>query len=421
VGGTDPRSTLTTRGNGSPVEDPHAGRPLTIVAVDDDLGDAELLRRHLEAIPDWSFHLLAFADAEEALAALPRCRADILLLDYLLGPRTGLDLLREITQSGPDLPVIFLTGHGDEDVAVQAMHAGAADYLPKSALSPASLRRSISNAVEKHKLRQSLEDHRRRLEQTNRDLLRRNQELQGFAHVLSHELKTPLTSIREFLAIILDGLAGDLTPDQRSYLTLASASCDHMVQCINDLLDLARLETGKLALDRAEVPIRRLLDRVIALLLPLAERKCVTLRWTVEPDALSALLDEGRMAQALTNLLANALKFTPPGGEVILRAADRDSESILLSVADSGPGIAPRDRDHIFDHLYQGDHADANAEPGIGLGLHICREIVKLHGGDIWVESPPGSGATFHLTIPKTTPAPSAPQVRSHHEEDPHR
>jgi len=243
-----------------------------------------------------------------------------------------------------------------------------------------------------------------KLEQTNKDLLRKNEEIQNFYHTLSHELKTPLTSAREFISIVMDGLAGPLNETQSEYLGLARDSCNQLRICINDLLDATRLETGKLALRLKLVSLPALLRHTLAMMKPIATAKGIVLRQHAEPNLSEISLDEHRIIQVITNLLSNAIKYTARGGSIVLKAAQRGDgdELVQISVTDSGCGIPKDEQDHIFERLHQVKAGDATTEQGVGLGLYICRELVLLHGGNIWVESELGKGSTFHFILPRT-------------------
>ena len=240
--------------------------------------------------------------------------------------------------------------------------------------------------------------------QTIRQLADRNTEIQLFYHTLSHELKTPLAAAREFICLVLDGLAGPLTETQREYLEIARDSCDQLRLYVNDLLDVTRLETGKLRLRRQPVALAALLEKVAELMRPEAARRQIQLSWSCEPDLPPARVDDQRIVQVLTNLVGNALKFTPLGGQVRLHAGRHPDQprELRVSVSDTGPGIPPEHRERIFERLHQLDPpgADGAARAGLGLGLYICRELVKLHGGRIWVESEPGRGSNFLFTLP---------------------
>ena len=258
--------------------------------------------------------------------------------------------------------------------------------------------------VSRNAARQLRRDVLFKLERTNKILTRQNQEIQNFYHTLSHELKTPLTSAREFISILMDGLAGPINQLQLEYLQIARDSCDQLRACVNDLLEATRLETGKLSLDLKTISLGGLARRVAASMSRAVADKRIELRLEVQPDLPEASLDEHKITQVLTNLLSNALSFTPPGGSILLKVAEVKSHPELLqvSVSDTGCGIPKHEQERIFDRLHQVKAGDATTEHGIGLGLYLCRELVRLHGGTISVESEPGKGSTFAFVLPRT-------------------
>jgi PAS domain S-box-containing protein len=241
------------------------------------------------------------------------------------------------------------------------------------------------------------------LEESNQHLLQKNQEIQNFYHTVSHELKTPLTSAREFISIVLDGLAGPLNETQEEYLGIARESCHRLHVCINDLMDATRLETGKLTLEMKRGSLAALVQQLVAVLGPVAARKQISLRHEVQADLPDFPFDEGRLMQVLVNLVNNAVKFTPEKGRVTITAgeAPNDPRYVKVCVHDTGCGIAPAEIERIFERLYQIPNKDGGSEQGVGLGLYICRELVQSHGGTIWVESEHGRGSTFCFSIPR--------------------
>jgi len=243
------------------------------------------------------------------------------------------------------------------------------------------------------------------LEQTNRDLVKRSEEIQYFYHTLSHELKTPLTAAREFVSIVIDGLAGELNSTQLKYLRIAKKSCTELAVYINDLLDATRLDTGKLHLELKAASLPAIIHRAIAVMEPVAIGKKIRLSEDLDTRLMDVMVDESRIMQILTNLLNNALKFTFEGGEVIVKFGEdsKNSEFLQISVTDTGCGIPKDQIDNLFHRFYQIKKGDATPEKGVGLGLYLCREMVLLHGGKIWVESSLGKGSTFSFTIPKQT------------------
>jgi CheY-like chemotaxis protein len=195
-----------------------------------------------------------------------------------------------------------------------------------------------------------------------------------------------------------------LNETQREYLGIAMESCNQLRVCINDLLDATRLETGKLSMDLKLVALGGVVQRVVTTLGPAAEGKAIQLACEVDADLPQSLLDERRISQVVTNLLNNALKFTSAGGQIQVRVGRAEDKpgSLQVSVRDSGRGIPAEQCDRIFDRLYQIRSGDATTEQGVGLGLYISRELVRLHGGDIHVESEIGVGSTFTFTLPIT-------------------
>ena len=269
---------------------------------------------------------------------------------------------------------------------------------------------NIRDITERKRAEKEMCDIQHQLEQTNRDLTKRSEEIQYFYHTLSHELKTPLTSAREFVSIVIDGLAGELNPTQLKYLQIAKQSCTDLAVYINDLLDATRLDTGKMHLELKSASLAAIIQRAMAIMEPVAAGKKIRLSGELNPHLSDVMVDESRIMQILTNLLNNALKFTSEGGKIVikLREDPKSSEYIQISVTDTGCGI-PKDKiDNLFNRFYQIKKGDATPQRGVGLGLYLCREMVLLHGGNIWVESAFGRGSTFSFTIPKHATTKSA-------------
>jgi PAS domain S-box-containing protein len=241
-------------------------------------------------------------------------------------------------------------------------------------------------------------------------LERKHEELQSFYHTVSHEVKTPLTSAREFVSLVLEGLAGPVNDTQKEYLGIAQESCDQMRTCIDDMLDMTRLETGKMSLELKRASAGDLARRVVISLTPAAHRKRVRLTCTVKPGVCDILMDETRISQVVSNLVNNALKFTPDGGQVsvVVQPAGGEAGYVQIVVADTGRGIPKEHLPRIFDRLYQVRDKDTSSSMGFGLGLHICHELVRLHNGNIYVESAVGVGSKFYVTLP-VHPKPSQP------------
>lgn len=400
--------------------------PINILLVEDDEDDYFLTRENLADIDNPVCSLEWAPTFEAGLQLLRQQRHDVYLFDYRLGSHTGLELLQRCREEGNAAPIILLTGSGGELVAAEALRLGVSDYMTKSLMSSKSLHRAITNSLEKSHLRQTITEHQQHLESTNQALTKQNHEIQRFYHTLAHELKTPLTAIREFTSLIHDGLAGPLTAEQEEYLGISLTCVDQITDRINDLLDITRIDTGKLSLQQELINLKVLMSNVVATMTPAAQHKHITLSVSTTLDPQELFLDKSRMAQVLTNLVSNAIKFTPSGGKIEVEASNSRElpMSINLSVRDTGCGMAPEHLDRIFDRLWQVEDGHTRSEGGLGLGLTITQEIVKLHGGQITVHSQLGKGTSFTITIPRENhamPSHTLNQGASHETKNPPR
>ncbi|HTD86595.1 MAG TPA: response regulator [Candidatus Binatia bacterium] len=381
---------------------------LRILHLEDNADDAKLIRRKLSTdMPGCEVHHVE--NEEQFSKALESSHWNLILADYSMPSSHGLDALALARQLCPSTPFLFLSGMMGEETAVESLKAGATDYVLKDR--PARLVPAIRRALELAEARERREQDEEQmvriqaeLQKSNEDLRRRNAEIQNFYHTLSHELKTPLTSAREFISIVMDGLAGPLNETQLEYLGIAKEGCDQLGACMNDLLDATRLDTGKLRLDFKPAAVEVLAQRVVAAFGPAAARKQLSVRTEVQPGLPKVPFDEHRIAQVISNLVSNALKYTSSGGEIVIKVgfASSTSELLQVTVSDTGCGIAKEDQERVFDRLYQVRAGDAVTGQGVGLGLYLCRELVQLHGGRIWLESTPGKGSAFCFVLPVT-------------------
>jgi signal transduction histidine kinase len=215
---------------------------------------------------------------------------------------------------------------------------------------------------------------------------------------MSHELRTPLNGILGLTEMILDKIYGEVPEKIRSALDDVQASGRHLLGLINDVLDLSKIEAGRATLSLQEYSMREVVQAVFTAMQPLAAAKNLALKVTVSPDLPPGKGDQRRIAQVLMNLVGNAIKFAESGEiRVELKASN---DSFIVSVSDTGPGIAPADQERIFAEFQQVDGSSSRAKGGTGLGLAIAKRIIEMHGGRIWVESKIGVGSTFTFLLP---------------------
>ena len=237
------------------------------------------------------------------------------------------------------------------------------------------------------------------LERKSRELEIASRHKSEFLASMSHELRTPLNAVIGFSDVLLDRLFGELTSKQEEYLEDIRDSGKHLLELLNEILDLSKIEAGKMQLELANTSLRETLEHGLAMVRERANRQGLSLDLTLDPGVDVVVADPLRLTQVIANLLTNAVKFTPAGG-TIEASARRVANEIHVSVKDSGIGIAEADQARIFDAFQQGPRTVSAAAEGTGLGLTLCKQIAELHGGRLWVESHLGAGSTFTFAIP---------------------
>ena len=346
---------------------------------------------------------------------------DLILLDYLLPDIDGLHLIAKLKALNLDFPIIVLTGQGDEEIAVEMMKAGAADYLVKSKIEPDNLAKAIRNAIRLHKAEQEVELANQRLRASNELLLLKNQELERqqqqiklqniqlqksynlkseFLATMSHELRTPMNAILGFSQLLLRQYPEPLSEQQQNLVQRIFNNGKNLLDMINEMLDFSKIEAGKLELNPQKFELNYLIKLTVEELRSLAIQKQLELITDINLTDPYLIQDSNLIKRILINLLSNAIKFTE-SGTVTVKAGEIDGNKIAISVTDTGIGIAPEDRDKIFQAFRQADQTFTRQHSGTGLGLAITQSLVKMMGGEISLDSNLGQGATFTVQIPR--------------------
>lgn len=237
------------------------------------------------------------------------------------------------------------------------------------------------------------------LEKKNQELQKLDQLKSDFVNAVSHELRTPLTTIREVISQVLDGILGATTSEQREFLSICLEDVDRLKRIIDDLLDISKLEAGKVQLNKEEVDIVSLAKAVIATFYPKAKLKNLEIREKFPDEKALAYVDKDSIIQVFTNLIGNAFKFTEKGSIEI--SVTDNPEYVECCVADTGRGISEDDLPKVFSKFQQFNRMDGPGEKGTGLGLSISKSIIDLHRGKMWVESKLNQGTKFIFTLPK--------------------
>ena len=390
--------------------------PVRVLLIDDDEEDFLLTRDLLAELPGDGYHLDWVDDFDAGLGAVCSATHDVYLLDYRLGPRTGLELLREALSHGCPAPIILMTGQGEWEIDRAAIEAGAADYLEKGRLDATLLERSIRHALLQKRYEAELErkvrERTRELEQLNRDLHKEiaertrveealkeaDRRKDEFLATLAHELRNPLAPVRNALEIMR--LAGnDATAVTRSRAVM-ERQVGQMVRLIDDLLDVSRITRGKLTLMPEPLDLRAAVEAAVEMCRPQIEKAGLKLSVTTPPDPIRVVGDRVRLAQVLSNLLNNAAKFTESGGMIVLAAEQVDSQAVVR-VRDTGVGIPPEMLPRVFELFTQVNRSLNRSQGGLGIGLALVRRLVEMHGGTVEAHSGgPGTGAEFVVRLP---------------------
>ncbi len=232
-----------------------------------------------------------------------------------------------------------------------------------------------------------------------------NQAKTEFMSVASHELKIPMTSIKGYAKLLTLGAGGEMNERQKEFLEIISSNVDRMDRLVADLLDVSRIEAGRLRLEMGQIDLHEVIDTVLQSVRAQIEAKDLTLQLDVPSNLPSAWGDKGRLIQVLTNLVSNAYKYTPNGGQIFITIVDGQVNAgragfLTISVRDTGVGISPEDQQKLFTKFFRAEDPRVRDVPGTGLGLSITKSLIEMHGGRLWFESKPELGSTFTFTLP---------------------
>jgi len=379
-----PRDGTPPRPTGHPVAP--IGR---VLIVDDEVANVELLARRLEAI---GCQTQVASSGERAIALAKSEQPDLILLDVMMPGIDGWQTCRRL-KSQPetaDIPVIFVTARDRSEDVSKGFEVGGIDYIAKP-FEPVELAARVRSAIFTKKLQDELR-------KTAADLQRMEQSRKELIGMLGHDIRNLANSVVAFMQLVR---MGQLEPGRHEFnelLRLSESNISELLRMVNALLDVYKMEEGKLEAMPQVISLAALAERSLAQVAPEALAKGITVESAL-PATATVFVDDGLIVRVLTNLLANAVKHTPSGGSVRVESArDKSLEgSIIVRVRDTGPGISAEDAPHIFDRFYQGQ---GRSRGGTGLGLAFCKLAVELHGGTIIVTNAGQPGAIVQFTLP---------------------
>ncbi|MCX5721562.1 MAG: ATP-binding protein [Nitrospirae bacterium] len=396
---------------------PDRKETLLALVVDDDAVNRLLACAALESA---GWNVEEAENGREGLEAFQRLQPDVVLLDVMMPEMDGYTTcasLRKLPE-GTHTPVLIMTGLDDYNSVTQAYDAGATDFLTKP-LNGLLLTHRVRYIVRSSRIVQELRDSQASLVQARDAALESTRLKSEFLATVSHEIRTPMNGVLGMTEWLMET---QLTPEQRDCAEAIRTSGDTLLSIISNILDFSKIESGKLQLQQIDFDVKKLLEDIVSPFRQRAQLKGVALACQIQEQVPLWLHgDPDRLCQIVSNLLGNAIKFTEHG-EIVLRAEvderqdpidpDRPVASrpvngntrrlvtVRFSVADTGIGIAPEACTRIFQPFMQADGSTTKKYGGTGLGLAICQQLVDLMGGSIGVDSEPGQGSVFHVTVP---------------------
>ncbi|WP_445631800.1 ATP-binding protein [Nostoc sp. DSM 114167] len=399
---------------------------LKILVVDDDEVDRIAICSALTKA-GVRIELSEVGNGNEAFSVLSITTYDCVFLDYRLPDRDALTLIQQLRSSEIKVPLVVITGQGDEEITLQLLKAGATDYLSKSKISPEILSQVLRNAIRIYRAEIQADLANQQLRETHEQLIFKNQELERqqqqiqmqnfklleasrlkslFLATISHELRTPMNAIIGFSQILLRPKFGQLTHQQADMVERILNNGKHLLMLLNEVLDFSKLEGGGLDFKAERFDISKVINLVVSEMRSLADAKNLSL--LVQTDLQNPLIfnDPVRVKQILINLLSNAIKFTE-SGEISVEVKELPGNRVVVIVKDTGIGIAPKDFKHIFEAFRQVDQTITRKYPGTGLGLAIIDSLVRMMGGKIFLESKLGVGSIFKIELPRQITLPT--------------
>ncbi len=357
-----------------------------ILLIDDEEVVLDSCRQILAGGP---YDIASASDGTAGLRLVEEFQPDLVFVDLKMPGISGFEVLEKVSALDPTIVMVVITGFATISSAVEAMKKGAYDFLPKP-FTPEEFRLITRRGLEKRKL--TLETIALRRE---KEMLREH-----FAHIVSHELKSPLNAVQQNLFALEFELSGSLTEVQKDKLARTKNRIGDLIQLINSWLRAISIDADKMKEAFTEVSVKNEISRALENVEPYAVRKDVEIIAAIG-DSLHSVTGNGlSLSEAFTNVIGNAVKYSREGSKVFVKAEENGND-ILISVRDEGIGIAQEDLPHIFDGFYRGKSGQAVAS-GHGIGLAVARQIIEAHQGSITVESELGKGTTFFVRLPKS-------------------
>ena len=385
--------------------------PQSILIVEDNSDHLELTKLALKKALE-NILIKEASCGAECMQIISNSDFDLVILDYSLPDQNGIEVLESIRNLKPELPILMVTGQGNERLAVQAIKKGANDYFIKSpgylTTLPVTVARLFKENEKKSRL-DTMEIEKQldtlEIQRINEKLVEKNKKLQElnkiktqFVSNIGHELRTPLNGILGYTELLKDGIYGEITKTQSDALQNIMTSGTHLLNLINELLDFAKIQSGKFKIYKEISSAYSIAKAAISTVKPSLEEKGIRLLCSFEDNLPQFFVDSQKIYQVLLNILSNAVKFTSDG-EIEVKIFKK-KKHIQFEVRDTGIGMSKHELDEIFQDFRQLDGSFTRSHGGTGLGLSLAKYLIELHGGEINAESCPNRGSNFFFKLP---------------------
>ncbi len=376
----------------------------SILIVDDNVVIRQIMKLALEQN---GHHVSLASDGQEAIELMHAHFFDLILLDIIMPNVNGFQVLEYMAKE-PELaaiPVIVISADSQLDSAIRCIELGAEDYLVKPP-NQTLLRTRVNTSLRKKFLHDQEQAHRAEMEQMYEAVKAANAAKTEFIAMAAHELRNPIAQIATTNHLL--SRVGSLNDTQLQLVGKINFSLERMQALIVDLDNVSRLETGNIRLKQEQLDLRQLLLKIAESLEHDLQERHHLLEVNIPEDLPFALADRDRMIQVLTNLLGNAIKYTPENGKILVTAVhDRQHKAVHVTIQDTGLGIQAAEQQRVFSKFFRSEDSDVRDRPGTGLGLYITKSLIERQNGRIWFDSKYGEGTAFHFTLPV---APEVPE-----------
>jgi signal transduction histidine kinase len=366
------------------------GKEINVLFLDDENVVLDIIRHEFSQEP---YGVFLTSSADQAMEILCKEKIKVVVSDQAMPKIQGVKFLQNVKQFDSNIVRLLLTAHTDFSAAEEAINIGEVYRVISKPWKSVDLLSTIRRAVERYDLTV-------RAEQASQKLKAMYEIQREFTSTVSHELRTPLASIKTAIDLVIKKTLGKINPEQEEVLGRAKKNVDRLKRLIDDILDLTKMESGKLKMSFMKNDIHQAVREVIEAQKDFAQSRGLHLKMALDNNVPYVAFDTDRIMQVLNNLVGNAIKFTKHGGITIKTTNKFEEDYILISIIDTGKGISEENLTKLFQKFHQIESAEENEEGGTGLGLAISKEIITLHGGKIWVESKLDKGTTFQFTLP---------------------